>query len=449
MKNLHEAIQAPSSADAERLSNQNIPDDPRLAERNTSYSTFHPLPTEGGKTGKDEPDRDGKEKNETRSRLPAQLATAFEDHDLSDVEVVTNSRLAQEQGATAFAVGGHEIHLAGTDLDPHLLRHELLHVVQQRKGRVAKANGQQPQAPGTNTEKEAQAAELDKGGPRSGAALTAADPDKPQYDGGAPSRGRTIENTGSAAPAFMFHGTEFRGVQGNKDWWFPGMWYPGPGDSQMRTVAQVRTFLRFPPPFCIGGIDVRAGVDFQAGIAPRGTVQYAWDRQAGTVALSGQLAIDKRVTLRGFVRGSLGLDAVIQSGGVGLEAALTAALSQTAAVQLSGELNNFDHSGRVPVPRGGNLRLTFPIDLSASLEAALAVVAFTEGWFSNKTWRWDIARWPLMRLVGYSVEGAGLQYDFRSGRLGAIPSSDVNVRVGQVIWGNPPQMTENNGRAAR
>jgi hypothetical protein len=214
-------------------------------------------------------------------------------------------------------------------------------------------------------------------------------------------------------------------------------------------VAQVRTFLRFPPPFCIGGIDVRAGVDFQAGIAPRGTVQYAWDRQAGTVALSGQLAIDKRVTLRGFVRGSLGLDAVIQSGGVGLEAALTAALSQTAAVQLSGELNNFDHSGRVPVPRGGNLRLTFPIDLSASLEAALAVVAFTEGWFSNKTWRWDIARWPLMRLVGYSVEGAGLQYDFRSGRLGAIPSSDVNVRSGQVIWGNPPQMTENNGRAAR
>jgi hypothetical protein len=33
--------------------------------------------------------------------------------------------------------------------------------------------------------------------------------------------------------------------------------------------------------------------------------------------------------------------------------------------------------------------------------------------------------------------------------LGAIPSSDVNVRSGQVIWGNPPQMTENNGRAAR
>ena len=73
-----------------------------------------------------------------RSDLPGAIVEAgLRDHgeDLSDVAVHRNSAVPEEVGALATAQGD-AIHLGPGAGSPEILKHEVGHVIQQRKGRV-------------------------------------------------------------------------------------------------------------------------------------------------------------------------------------------------------------------------------------------------------------------------------------------------------------------------
>lgn len=89
---------------------------------------------------------DGTAKPDRQESLPGSVAGKVSGGDVSGVKVVKNSTQAAGRGVPAFA-RGNEIHVAPGQESDALLLHEVTHVLQQRKGTEARAQGAAPAQP--------------------------------------------------------------------------------------------------------------------------------------------------------------------------------------------------------------------------------------------------------------------------------------------------------------
>lgn len=406
--------------------------------------------------------------------LPADVQSQFPDSDLSKVVVILNSGEAAKRRQKGFAENG-TIHIAeGADQKP-VMRHEASHIAQQLKGENGgapagggggaggdKAGGAKAGAaaeksgaptgdgPGGGGPKEeggaagtdaaapagagggveAQAQQAEGGAPQAAGELEAASPSSSLgYGNGAASGTREDGGLGDkGVPKCNFSigkgGITLDSVSGdfNKDI-LDAKW-------DEKKIFEGNHTFRFPA-LPIGGIYVAAGLSFKPEAKLSAKASYEWKPKENEFSVGGTIEGTISGALTGYIEGGVALDAVIQKGGVGLRAALTASASAKVSQGIK-----FTYSPK----NGFNWNLTTTdIDIGADIKAALSLRAWTEGWFSNKVASWTFAEFPIAYL-----SGGKLQIEIgNAGGKGVVPSMKT-LKPGKMGWGKAPDATDSN-----
>jgi len=396
-------------------------DDPKVARgKNGGVKT----------NGKDQ--REGSE--EKTVNLPSDIVAQFPDVDLSTVSVILNSRVAAEKGVQGFASNGTIYVAPGADKDK-VMRHEAAHLAQMMKDPDAKqkegegeADGETPAAdqgaPGTE-----QHTDVEPRHTLEGQATRAEDGNRMSGDdlGHADSAGEYHSETNNLSekglPKVEFNGFTFEKLSGayektllDAEW-------------DDKKLCDAETWWRIPA-FPAAGVYIKAGINFKPEATLKAKGSYSWNKAENKYEVSGTLEGELKAALTGYVEGGIGLNLVIQRGGVGIRASIAleafAKLSRGISFSVS--------------PTGVNFRMTpLEFEIGAALKAMLTARAWTEGWFWDSATEWTFAEFPIASLTGYKatvavdVNSRGVQ-----GRVG-------QVKPGTFAWGGAPACTDQNG----
>jgi len=445
------------------------------------------------KKGKDPKEKEQQEQQakEQTVELPADIQSQFPDSDLSKVVVILNSGEATKRRLKGFAENG-TIHIAeGADQKP-VMRHEASHIAQQLKGEKGEApagggaggggagaaGGGAGAAGGGGAEAggaagpagagaggagaaaggagaaaggagaaaggagaaaggaggggvEAQAAQAEGGAQQGGQELQAASPSSSLgYGNGAAEGKREDGGLGDkGVPKVSFNigkgGITLDSISGSfsKDI-LDAKW-------DEKKIFEGNHTFRFPA-LPIGGIYVAAGLSFKPEAKVSAKANYEWKPADKEFSVSGTLEGGISGALTGYVEGGLALDAVVQKGGVGLRAALTA----TAAAKFTQGIK-FTYSAAKGFSWG---LTTTDIDIGADIKAALSLRAWTEGWFSNKVASWTFAEFNIACLTGGKLQ---IEIGNSSGKV--VPTMK-KLGPGKMGWGKAPDATESNAQ---
>ena len=403
--------------------------DPAVLEKWKSES-LSPPPDRAAKSGSEAPKNkkgggglkmsgkkvDGGSNQKTQS-LPGEIQSQFPDADLSKVTVVLNSEKAKERGVQGFASKG-VIQIAPGATELEVMRHEAAHIAQQMKGGGVSESKEDQETDTTETLEE-QASSAEDGSSLSSEDTKTADPESTLNS-------ETTNLNDSGAPKLEFNGIKLEKVSGefkqelvSADW-------------DKRDIGRpFETWWRIPA-FPAAGIYVKAGLEFEPGasISAKGT--YAWDATKNEYSLTGALEGELKAGVTGYVEGGIGLNLVIQRGGVGIRGSINVEAAAKASKSLSLTVG----------PDGVNVRDTpMEFELGAAIKAALTARAWTEGWFWDDATEWTFAEFPIATWTGAKAQ---VSVDFNSG-------SGVEGRVGTVTpgtfaWGGSPNCTDSNGR---
>jgi hypothetical protein len=410
------------------------------------------------------------EAEQTQTELPAEVAAQFPDADFSKTTVIMNSAEAAKKGLDGFAKDG-VIHVAPNVADvKKVLRHEATHIVQQAKkekgekagdaagggqqapgaaekdGAQAAAQGapgvqaaqgaqqgpaaaeqkQAPQgaAPTAQLEKEANAAEA-------GASPAALSPAGPAALNKEPEAGekKSAQGVPKVTLGFGKGGVTLDKVKGTfKTDLLKADWKP-------KKLAEFT--VKYPiPSFPVAAIEVSAGATFTPKANIGAEASYEWKHADRKFTVSGNMKGSISGALKGYVRGGLCLDAVIQKGGVGLEASLTATASASVSRSIS-----FAYSPS----KGFEWKLVpFDIDVKADLIAALSLYAYTKGWFADKKKEWTFKQFP----IGY-LQGVKAVLEVGGSSRTAAGAAFKTIKPGKFGWGAPPQPVESKARTIK
>lgn len=386
----------------------------------------------GGVKVNGERQKEGSE--EKTVNLPADIVAQFPDVDLASVSVILNSKLAAEKGVQGFAANGTIYVAPGADKDK-VMRHEAAHLAQMMKDPDAKGK----------EEKEGEGADTpasEQGGPDTqqqtdieprdtleGQARRAEDGQPMGHDdlGHADPAGEYHSNTNNLSekglPKCEFNGFTFEKLSGSYEkTLLDAEW-------DEKKLCDAETWWRIPA-FPAAGVYVKAGVNFKPEATLKAKANYSWNKAENKYEISGTLEGELKAALTGYVEGGIGLNLVIQRGGVGIRASL----ALEAFAKLSRGLS-FSVS-----PTGVNFRMTpLEFEIGAALKAMLTARAWTEGWFWDSATEWTFAEFPIASLTGYKatvavdIGSAGIQ-----GRVG-------QVKPGTFKWGGAPACTDQNG----
>jgi hypothetical protein len=444
---------------------------------------------EGNAPSSEAKDPAAREKEQTeqaeqkQEQLPTDVAAQFPDADFSKTTVIMNSAEAAQRGVDGFAEDG-VIHVAPNVADvKKVLRHEATHIVQQakkakgEKSDPAAAAGAGAEKAGAEGDKKAQpggaagaapagAQKEDAGGqdvqaPAAAAPAGAAAAGAPTAQlekeanaaesGAAPaeisaSAGQKTLNRGENMGADNMDASSPQGVPkvtlgfGNGGIVLDSV--SGQFEKEIvkakwdpKKLAEVRMLYRIPA-FPVAGVYVAAGATFTPDAKITASASYQWKPADRKFTIAGQLTGSISGALTGYVEGGAALDAVVQRGGVGLRASLTA----SATAQISRGIS-FAYS-----PTGGfEWALTpFDIDINAQLMAALTLRAWTEGWFANKAKEWTFLEFPIA-----SLQAAKLVLEMGGSSRTAAGVAFKSTKPGTLQWGAPPEPTESAGRNIR
>jgi len=440
----------------------------------------------GGEAGEQKKEQEQQAKEET-IQLPGDIQAQFPDSDLSKVVVILNSGEAAKKHLKGFAENG-TIHIAEGADQKKVMRHEASHVAQQLKGEQGEApaggagggagaaagggvggagaaaggdagaggaggaggaegpgaaagagsagagggaGGGAP-AGGAAGGVEGQAAQAEGGAQQGGAELQSAAPGSSLgYGNGAASGDRKdagLANKGVPKASFKIGegGITLDSISGNiKKDILNAKW------AEKKIFEGNQTF-RFPA-LPIGGIYVAAGLSFKPSAKVSISAAYKWKASENEFSVTGTLEGGISGALTGYVEGGIALDAVVQKGGVGLRAALTA----TAAAKFSQGIN-FTYSPSKGVTWAVT---TTDVSINADIKAALSLRLWASGWFSNKVASWTFAEFPIAYLTG-----GKLQIEFgNAGGKGVTPKMKT-LRPGKMNWGKAPSATESNAQ---
>ena len=372
----------------------------------------------------DEDGLDGKDTAEQQvSELPADIAGMFPDADLRGVRVHLNSQQAAKRGVDGFA-NADEIHVAPGAQVSETLRHEAAHVVQFRNGKKQVGEGSAKADSEEQNEKKAKKAE--SGGQHMAADLGKATPGQVRFKGG--TTGPKAESTNlsdKGVPKVTFNGTQFKSVSGNFVGELAKASWP------KKTLFEKEQWWRIPA-FPVGGLYVQASAVFTPTAKLSWKGSYTYEKGAGNApgkfkvgaSLDGELSAG----ITGTLGGGAGLNAVIQRGGVGLEAALTA--------QAYGKVSRSLSFWVGADGKSTGLDLTaLDIDFGAVIKGALNAVVWTKGWFADKKKTWTLADTTIATLAQYKAQ-LGVNMSSNKG----IKPVLGGVQGGRFTWGEAPKL---------
>lgn len=221
---------------------------------------------------------------------------------------------------------------------------------------------------------------------------------------------------GFTPPKATFNGLKFEGIEGDVNYEIFKRELP------KKKLFKIGHYWPFPA-FPFAGVDVKAGGDVtgDASVMAKGT--YKWDYEKNRYEFEGALEAGFTLTLTIWLRGGLAINLVIQSGGVGLEA--SSSIEAKAGGAAKGKIFVDGNTGKpgfeMPQIEAG---------IGATWKAALAVAAWTEGWFYDDVWKYTFAEWTIGELVGYKLKGG-------FNEQGAF-NYNVDPNSGKFFWGKAP-----------
>ena len=359
-------------------------------------------------------------KSSDKSELPPDVKSSFPGADLAGVAVYMDSKQAAAKHVKGFATI-NEIHVAPGADQKSVLHHEAAHVIQFRKGQDKLAKGGKPDSKAEN-EKHAEHAE--KGGQTDAKDLGSADPDAVRYSGEEGASGHNANEHG--VPKVTFNGTTFNSIEGEFS-----------GELAKAKWGKTKLFEKEQwwriPAFPAAGLYVKASGNFEPSASINWKGSYSYEAKERKFKVGGSIEGGVSASLIFAVEGGAGINLVIQRGGVGLEAAATLAVAAKASRSISGWIDTEGNCGIDVVP--------IEVDFSATLKAALSLVAWTSGWFYDDKWRWTFADWTIATLGQYKANiSVGL-----NSKDGIKPSIGP-VQQGVFTWGSPPPAEHSNGK---
>ena len=374
-----------------------------------------------GAAGGDKAAADMSEKSHATA-LPADIVAAFPDADLSGVAVHMNSKEAAEQGVDGFA-NADEIHVApGADAHKTLM-HEAAHVVQFRSGK--KKIGGEPAKADSKEKNEEAAKKTEAGGKHSAQDLgTAAGGVRFKESGATKPGGGETNLSEKGVPKVVFNGMEFKSVEGEvvgelaKADWNPINFF------------DKETWWRIPA-FPAAGLYVRARASFDpaAKISMKGGYKYEAGQNGdpGKFQVTGTLEGELSGGVTGSVEGGAGINLVLQRGGVGLQAALTAQAYAKLSRSVSFWVDTKGNVGLDIVP--------IDVDIGAVVKGALNAAVWTEGWFYDARKTWTLAEMTIATLAQYKTQ-IGVSLNTKNGVKPTIGA----VQGGKFTWGEAPNL---------
>jgi len=357
-------------------------------------------------------------KRGTRTSLPRYIMAAFPKEDLTGVAVYLNSDEAAAQGVDGFA-SSHEIHVAPGANEKKTLLHEAAHVVQFRNGKVRVGKGQKPNSKESN---ERVARQVEEGKIMPAHALGAAAPGEVRFK----NKSEEIDGSEKGIPKVTFNGVEFKSIEGE----FVGEL--AKSEWHKMYLFDKDIWWRIPI-FPAAGLYVRASayLEPKAGLSWKGSYKYERGRngEAGKFQVGAALEGELSAGITGALQGGAGINLVLQKGGVGLEAALTAQAYAKYGKQINFWVDTHGNVGLDLVP--------FELDFGALVKGALRAVVWTEGFFWNKKKSWNLAETTIATLAQYKTQ-IGVSFNTKD----KIKPTIGPVQSGVFVWGEAPNLSE-------
>jgi hypothetical protein len=354
-----------------------------------------------------------------KSELSPDVKAAFPGVNLEGVAVYRNSKQAEAKRVQGFATID-EIHIAPGAAQKETERHEARHVGQLRAGKDKLAKGGKPDS---KAENERQAEHSEKGGQTEAKDIGSADPDSVRY------KEESHETNASehGVPKVTFNGTTFNSIEGEFS-----------GELAKAKWGKTKLFEKEQwwriPAFPAAGVYVKASGNFAPSASINWKGGYSYEAKERKFKITGAVEGSVNAALIFALEGGAGLNLVIQRGGVGVEAAATLAVAAKASRSISGWIDAEGHCGIEVVP--------IEVDFSATLKAALNLVAWTAGWFSDHRLSWTFAEWTIATLAQYKANiSVGID------KAGVTPHIGP-VQQGVFTWGSPPPAEQGNGHKA-
>lgn len=357
-------------------------------------------------------------KRGTQTSLPRYVMAAFPKEDLTGVSVYLNSEEAAAQGVDGFATS-NEIHVAPGANEKKTLLHETAHVVQFRNGKLRVGKGRKPNSRENN---ERIALQVEQGNIIPAHALGAAAPGEVRF------KNKTQESDGSekGIPKVTFNGVEFKSIEGE----FVGELAKAEWHKMYLFDKDVWWRL---PIFPAAGLYVRASayLEPKAGLSWKGSYKYERGRngEAGKFQVGAALEGELSAGITGALQGGAGINLVLQKGGVGLEAALTAQAYAKYGKQINFWIDTHGNVGLDLVP--------FELDFGAVVKGALRAVVWTEGFFYNKKKSWNLAEATIATIAQYKTQ---ISVSFNT--KDKIKPTIGPVQSGAFVWGEAPSLSE-------
>ena len=235
-------------------------------------------------------------------------------------------------------------------------------------------------------------------------------------------------NVGESLPAVQFNGTTLTGISGSVN-------------ATLFKARQLQAMTLFDKTVFWGGVGPGLYARAAASITPLVNatigISYSWDAQQRRYTCNGNVTGTASLTLSGSVEGGVGINAVIASGGIGLNAALNLPISASLATSYGFWIAE-DGS------MGGAQYTPFELNLSSQLTANLAIRIWMDSWFGGWETSWQFASFVIATLASYKANiTMGIDTS------GTPSLSFDSVAEGAFAWGQGPSCSDSNGTRNR